>query len=255
MVSSNPPWSSSRERACRAVPIVTALLLLAPIPWRGVGVGLAAQVPADTSGAEPAIGCWQGRPLPECRSFWLFEVQGNLLLAGSDRVVAFVDGRESRRPAFQNNLEWNLGHMVNVSETVAVGGHFTIGTGSSDLLTGLKARARWWLHRDYSVELGAGGFRTDLTGSLAGDATWGATVEARINIQDRGSFFLRWDGVDAPPQRVIADPDAPPPMSESGFENALYAGVAVGSDWAAIATAAGGVGYLVLLGVFLAGSD
>jgi len=80
-------------------------------------------------------------------------------------------------------------------------------------------------------------------------------VEARINIQDRGSFFLRWDGVDAPPLRVIGDPDGPPPMSESGFENALYAGVAVGSDWAAIATAAGGVGYLVLLGVFLAGSD
>jgi len=63
--------------------MATAALVVALTP------PLAAQEPADTTGTDPSIGCWQGRPLPECRSFWLFEVQGNLLLSGpaaSERI-------------------------------------------------------------------------------------------------------------------------------------------------------------------------
>lgn len=222
--------------------MVTAVFpLAAPVGAQGV---------ADTADAEPSIGCWRGRPLPECRSFWLFEVQGNLLLSGGDRTVLFPDDRVVTQDALESTLEWNLGHMVNVSDRVAVGGMVTLGTGSSDVLTGLKGRARWWIHRDYSVELGAGALRTDLTGSFAGDPLWGATVDLRLNIQDRGSFFLRWEGVGVPEGGRFGEP-----QPREDFKNAIYVGVGLGSDWAAIATAAGGIGYLVLLGIFLSGSS
>lgn len=213
---------------------------------------LGAQGVPDTTDAEASIGCWQGQPLPECRSFWLFEVQGNLLLSGSDRTVVQPDARIRSRESFESSLEWNLGHMVNVSDRVALGGMVSLGTGSSDVFTGLKGRARWWLHQDYSVELGAGGMKTDLTGSFAGDDLWGVTTDFRINIQDRGSFFLRWEGVDVPTSTRLGVPD---PDGPSDFGNAIYAGVGLGSDWAAIGTAAGGLGYLVLLGVVLSGLE
>lgn len=203
------------------------------------GVG---QSTAETSTEEPSMICWRGKALPACRGFFIVEAQVSLPLWSETRPVTFAGGSTYERESFASQLDWNLGYMANVGPDWAVGGVVTLGTGSSDALTGLRVRARRWLRSELSVEVEAGGLLTDLTGSHALAPLWGATADARLNIGDRGSFFVRWDGVDVPGRDGRYGEVEP-----GGFQQVIYTGVGAGSTWAVVTT---GIGFAVLVALF-----
>lgn len=202
---------------------------------------------APTQGAQaPQVGCLRGRPLPACTTFWIVEMQGSTPLAQTTRIVSYSGEYEQGSNALDQELEWNLGHMVNLSPTFALGGVLTLGNGNSDALTGVRLRARRWLGQDVSVELQAGLLRT-----TAGGATYpgihGATTDVRLNIRDHGSFFVRWDGVDIPEKHGNVDWWFHDP---GGFHHGVSVGASAGSVPALIGTGALGLGYVILLGLW-----
>jgi len=231
---------------------LTALALAAALSATPAGpTALRAQSHAPDAPAPPAasVGCFRGRPLPACRSFWLVEMQGSTPLAQKSRMVQWGPGNpEIRRDAINEVLEWNLGHMVNVTPTWAVGALFTLGTGNDDVLTGMKLRARRWLSRDLSLELEGGVLRTNADNSVFPGVS-GSTADLRLNIRDQGSFFVRWDGVRVPPADPIFTQDGH--IDPGGFQHGISVGASAGSIPALIGTGALGLAYTILLALYL----
>jgi hypothetical protein len=209
--------------------------------------GILTAVPV-ASAAQEQIGCLRGKPLPDCRSFWVLEMQGLTPLGQTTRTVTWSGGGEPYSypvEAFSTQVEWNLGHMVNLSNGTAVGGVFTVGSGGPDPLTGLRLRGRKWLTKDLSVELEAGLLRSDLGGSFYGGAN-GWTSDVRLNIRDQGSFFLRYDGVSVREQTDALGGHSDP----GGTHHGLSVGASAGSVPALVGTGALGLAYIVLLAAF-----
>lgn len=200
----------------------------------------------DATEARPKVGCLRGQPLPACKSFWIVEMQGTTALLQTSRVVSYGGGYETATDAFEERLEWNLGHMVNLTPTFALGGTFTVGNGNTDALTGVRLRARRWMSRDISVE-GEGGLLRTTAGGATYPGVTGVTAGLRLNIRDQGSFFVRWDGVSLPEVRqtdswIFHDP--------GGFHHGLSVGASAGSVPALIGTGALGLAYTVLLALW-----
>lgn len=201
-------------------------------PWTGgmvliftcgvLPVPIRAQAEGDGEGRQQ-VGCFRGRPLPVCKSFWIFEMQGNAPLVQTEGAGG---------KAFDNELEWNLGHMVNVDSTYAIGGVVTVGTGNDNALTGLKLRGRRWLRSDLSLEAEGG--------LVWKDATVGGTAALRLNIRDQGSFYLRWDML---------------PNLAHGAQHALSLGVGTGSVPALITSGAAGLAVLIIFTAYVIGID
>jgi hypothetical protein len=197
-----------------------------------------AQAVGDPDGRQQT-GCFRGRPLPACKTFWIFEMQGSAPVVQTTRPVDFGGGFTFESKAFASVLEWNVGHMVNLDSTYAIGVVVTAGTGSGDALTGLKLRVRRWLSSDLSLEAEGGALWNDGNGGAIG--TVGATTGLRLNIRDQGSFYLRWDMVPVTGQSFDSYFDP------GGTQQALSVGVGTGSVPALISTGAAGV----VLAVFL----
>ncbi len=217
--------------------IVLLALVAVPVPALAQGAG-------GTSGAQ--VGCFRGRPLPACRSFWLIEMQGSTPLVQTTRRVTSDNGPGYVRDAVESALEWNLGHMVNVSERYAIGGALIVGTGNGDPLTGIVARGRRWLTTDVSVEVETGVARRNAGDSNVGGIS-GLTTAARLNIRDQGSFFVRWDALSLPEQNYPYNNYHDP----GGIHHGLSVGASAGSVPGLFATGGLGLVYAVLLGIFL----
>ena len=223
----SPPEMPRRRALVGAV----AIIALAARP-------VSAQAPTGPTGSNDRaqelqsldMTCWQGAPLPACGGFFVFEMQGVMPLVQSQTRV--YDFR-----TFESYFEWNLGYMGNVGTLWAVGATVSIGAGAGDALTGLRARARRWLGPQRSLELEGGMFRSFQHGDLTG-----VTAGVRFNLGDRGSLFVRWDGIDVP-----AFSSARP----AGFKQALHVGVGTGSTWALATTGALGLGVLTLVAIVL----
>lgn len=83
---------------------------------------------------------FRGKPLPECRSFWITEM-----------------GVAIGKADFHNTyITWEVGHMVNVSPRFALGGTILTAFDTEDVRVGIKARVRRWLGPRMSVELSPG---------------------------------------------------------------------------------------------------
>lgn len=228
-----------------ALGVAAALASDAPASGRRA----AAQAGTETAGASRI--CFRGGPKPGCRSFWLVEMQYYSPLAQTTRMVYYGGGFPSPVQEFEDELEWNVGHMFNVTSSLAIGGVFTLGTGGgSGAFSGLKARVRRWLGPDMSLELEGGLLRTAARYPSAN----GVTSDARLNIRDQGSVFVRWDGLNVP--RYAVDYGGGFGfIDDGGFQQALSAGIGLGSVPALVGTGALGLGYVILLGIFLAGDD
>jgi len=211
--------------------------------WAG---SAAAQV-VDSAGQVQKVGCFRGHPSPSCRSFWIFEMQGQTPVVQSRRPVFYGDAPPVRMHSFESELEWNLGHMVNLTPSWALGGVVTLGTGTGDHISGAKIRARRWLNPSVSLEVQGGLLRT----GNRDPAPMGVTGDLRLNIRDQGSVFVRWDGVDlveiGAPGDYYYDPAA--------FAQALSVGIGVGSVPAVIGTGALGLGFAIVLGLALQDSN
>jgi hypothetical protein len=89
--------------------------------------------------------------LQECRSFWITE------------VGVATGGVSYRRSSY---ITWEVGHMVNVSPRLALGGTLVTAYNMDHAGVGAKVRARWWLGPKLSVELSPG--------AILWDPHWGA---------------------------------------------------------------------------------
>jgi hypothetical protein len=163
----------------------------------------------------------------------------------SDGVIPYQDD------VFESALEWNVGHMVNLGETFALGGVLTVGTGNTDPLTGIRVRARRWLTSDVSVEVEAGILRSNATDTQFPGVN-GGTADIRLNIRDQGAFFVRWD--------VLPLPEQIYPAYSSYYQPAhtyhgASVGVALGSLPAVAGTGTLGVVFAVLIGMYAAESS
>ena len=228
MTRTRATWTTRRALTVAALAVGTIL-----------GAALAAE-------AQEQVGCLRGRPLPACRTFWIVEMQGSTPLVQTRRTVVYDGGNlEQGSNAIDNVLEWNVGHMVNVTPSFAVGGLFTLGTGNTDVLTGMRLRARHWLSENLSLELEGGLLRTD-AGSSRYPGVYGGTVDVRLDIRDQGSFYVRWDGVDLEERRFdyMFDP--------GGFHHGLSVGASAGSVPALIGTGVMGLAWTILFAIYVA---
>ena len=103
--------------------------------------------------------CFRGRPLPDCKSFWITEFTYGIELAPEDTRghILFPD----------------FGVMVNLNEKHAVGGsyiaEFLINTDHPKvLLHGPKLRYRYWMGDGFNLNASAGLLMSDKL-ELAGD--------------------------------------------------------------------------------------
>jgi hypothetical protein len=215
-------------------------------------VSVLAQAGVDPEGRQQ-VGCFRGRPPPACKSFWIVEMQGVSPVAQTSRIVENRGGPTYRQEAFSSQLEWNLGHMVNMGPRYAIGGVVTAGTGNGDALTALKLRVRRWLGSDLSLEAEGGLLWNDANGGSTSGAI-GGTAALRLNIRDQGSFFLRWDMLPLASQSYSfydpGDPFIGGYHDPGGTQHALSIGVGTGSVPALITTAATGLTLAVLLALF-----
>ena len=186
--------------------------------------------------------------MPDCKSFWIFEIQGSAPLYQTERVTYIDATTQIPDGAFDSVLEWNLGHMVNLGDAFALGGVVTVGTGNTDPLTGIKARARRWFTQDVSLELEAGLLRSNATDTQFPGVN-GGTADIRLNIRDQGSFYLRWDVLSLPEQDFPAYSSYYDP---GGIHHGVSVGVSLGSVPALAGTGSLGLVYAVLLAVFIA---
>lgn len=228
--------SASRIRRLAGLRRVAVVCAVAVVSGRG----LAAQAP-DSATAVPRVGCFRGEPQPTCASFWLIELQGSTtLLAPTYRVHDLDFSFELDEGGAVYEL--SLGHMVNLGPEWAVGGTVSLGTGAADAFTGVRARVRRWLSPDLSLEFEGGLARGRADHGWFASST-GISTGLRINIQDYGSAFVRWDtygsGDPAPifgPARV-SGPDRP---------HFLRAGIGLGSKAAVVGTGLVAVTFGVL---------
>ena len=245
--------SRARKRGVRAGRLPMAFILAAlgtlAVPGMGLAGDMGQLAGQDASGndAPARVGCLRGQPLPTCKSFWLLEMQGYTPLTRTSRRVTYGSVRPVEVQAFESNLEWNLGHMVNLTPTFALGGTLSIGpSGGTGIFSGARLRARRWISPDWSLEVSGGLLDSDVRYPSAR----GVTFDARVNIRDQGAFFVRWDGASLSPESF--------PESEyfdpGGFQQAISIGAAAGSVPALVGTGALGLGYVILLGVYLSDS-
>jgi hypothetical protein len=216
---------------------------------RAAALGVASLVVATAAAsAQEQIGCLRGKPLPDCKTFWIVEMQGLIPMAQTSRMVTYSGDwtYAYEAKAFDNAVEWNIGHMVNVGDGYAAGGVFTVGSGNTDPLTGIRVRGRKWLAKDLSVEVEGGLLRTNAADTHFPGAN-GWTADLRLNIRDQGSFFVRYDGVSLPEESY---PDMNGHFDPGGIHHGLSLGASAGSVPALVGTGALGLFYVVVFALY-----
>lgn len=177
------------------------------------------------------------------------EIQGIARVVQTGRAILTAGGFDANHDTYENVLEWNLGHMVNLGPTWALGGVVTLGTGSDGPLTGVKLRARRWLSPDLSLELEGGLLRSNAHDTRFPPVN-GVTADVRLNLRDQGSVFVRWDGLPLSEEHHgngYGDP--------GGFQQALSLGLGLGSTPALVGSAVTGVTIVVLFAHFLSEAE
>jgi hypothetical protein len=231
--------STNAERS-RFAAATGALLVILSASWPSERVAAQNDVaPADSLSG----GCFRGRPLPACRSFLVFEIQKTQPLVQTRRTIFEGPGGPVYPiPEFGEGVEWTLGLMWNVSSRIAVGGAFTTGLGVRTPL-GVRLRGRRWLSDEISVELEGGLLRE--TGDWP---STGWSLGTRLNVQDRVSFFGRWDALDL-------RADQPYHPVDGGVQHAFTVGAGLGSRPAVIGTGVLGAVWVLLIVLIVTDDD
>ncbi len=222
----------------RSLIVLLALhaVLISTLPAQGRGV----------AGQEPQLGCFRGRPLPACKSFWIFEMQLGVPVAQTSRTVQPAGHLAVDVTAFPAVFEWNIGHMSNVGDDWALGGLLTVGTGSGGPLTGFKARVRRWVGTNVSAEAEAGALWSNAN-AHRDDSGSGGTAALRLNVRDQGSLYLRWDVLPLSEEIAGGDP--------GGTQHSLSIGVGTGSKTGLISTGAASIALVVLIAIYGVGTS
>ena len=230
---------SRRSSFTRRIEATAALLGIAVAASAAGAPDLAGQASeeAPAGEAEARTWCFLAKPAPSCRAYPILEVQAMTGIASTTLTRPIGPSR----PAFDEwNLEFNLGHVFNLSPRWSVGGLVTLGSNSGGF-DGARGRLRYWISPDFSLEADAGVIRTNL-GSYAPVST-GPSLAVRANVFDVTFIAVRYDRVAVPATRET------PSSTQSG----LSAGIGAMGPTAIVASGLIGLGVGVLI-LLLAGS-
>ena len=95
---------------------------------------------------EAKCNCFRGKPLGECKSFYLIETGFMSRASGEDTDNDYYNDYESL-------LQVNLGKMYNYNSKSAIGGVFNLGPGNDGMDIGIGPRYRYWLSKRMAFDL------------------------------------------------------------------------------------------------------
>lgn len=143
--------------------------------------------------------CFRGRPLPECRTFVLFELEYAHRLGGTDsqRRNNF-SGYDFSGPDLSGYLAVDVGRMTNTDSTHARGTSIHFGFNNEGIRYGIKARQRRWYGEGGTFDLSAGllGARVpsrDIPGPRP--MAYGVTGSASVGFKDLVAISLSADAI------------------------------------------------------------
>ena len=143
----------------------------------------AARAQAVPDGAAAARGraCFQARPMPRCRSFWITEFG----------VLAPTSGM----PPYSDPLlvVWELGRMYNVGQRRALGASVMFATGDDVTRLGVKGRYRAWLNDIVAAEVAPGIILSSSDTDMDGRGGPGFVMHGAISLQDWVTMLAQMD--------------------------------------------------------------
>lgn len=184
-----------------------------------------------------AAACLAGKPLPQCKTFWITEVGYYHRVFGGGSIQDVPPGAY-RRPGLDDHFSWELGRMSNRSPRTAVGGTLLAGGGGSNWRFGLNGRYRRWVSARGTLDVSAGPLGVVTRSPYPQQRTSGYGIA--------GAVALGWNDWAA----VTVNADAVRGRGRSA--SALYGGVRLGSYPAIIATT-GIAAFFGLLLVLMSG--
>lgn len=119
---------------------------------------------SDTSAKAPMSRCWRGKPLPQCRSFWITEMAGEYAFATTKTNYTLVGSNAD--PVSKSDetaqLLWRVGPMFNTSPSRAIGVTLSLGTVIDGGRQAIELRQRRWIGSGQGLDISAGALRMDL---------------------------------------------------------------------------------------------
>jgi hypothetical protein len=188
---------------------------------------LIVSIPA-ASGAETF---WRGRPHPECDSFWITEFGVGWRQSGISNGFRNEEVSDSQ-------IRYELGHMFNVGSRLAAGGTLSV-TGNQEGHFGLNGRVRYWLNRNWSLDLAPGVIFYNSVSNDYYDLEYPA-VSGRLVLN-----YADFVGVYAELEQVRIEGEKSELDLYIGVHAASYPGAALGAAFmimGIIAAASGGLG-------------
>src|SRR5687767_9744145 len=140
---------------------------------------------------ESESGCFVGKPLPRCKTFWLTEFGYYHRAIGTGFIQEF-ETASFDRPDLDNHYTWDIGFMSNRSPRTAIGGTVHLGADNSGVRIGLKGRHRRWIAGKGVMDVSAGVVRAGIRAAypalheaalgLTGDVDLGGWEWAAVNV-------------------------------------------------------------------------
>jgi hypothetical protein len=128
-----------------------------------IPIAVAAQT--DTGAKAPAPTCWRGKPLPQCRAFWITEMAGGYAFVTTKTNYALTFGShvETRSKADESSqLLWTIGPMFNTAPARAFGVTLSAGLVNEGGREAIELRRRRWMTAATSLDFSAGALRMDI---------------------------------------------------------------------------------------------
>jgi hypothetical protein len=158
--------------ACTMAAAAAAIALATASPAAAQEAGAGAAV-APASSAEGRA-CFQPRPLPVCRDYWITEF-------GVQWFVSAPPGVNNRRQALAT---WELGWMRNRTPDDAVGGSVFLSTNDHVFRSGVRARYRRWTGGGTAVDVSPALILFQSDENLEVRTRLGAAVQAGVSFRD-----------------------------------------------------------------------
>lgn len=243
----------SRRPAWPLGPLLLAMTALMVTAAASAAAQESSSDPPDALATEPRACVWGG-PLPECASFFIFELRGQAPFAQTGRQVTQGLGPESNEVfvydehAYAPTFGWELGYAWNLNQRYAAGATVGLEVGGPETRFYVRARGRRWLNPrlGLSLEVAPGVF---VAANEYSDTGVGGTADVRINMQDRLALVVRYDVLK---QNALQFPYLVDP---GGVQHAFSVGAVLGSKPALLGTGGLGLTYAILLGIFLSTYD
>lgn len=157
---------------------ISRLARYAAVAVAGVALaatGAAAQRTAVTAApASEGRACFQPRPMPLCKSFFITEF-------GVQYFVSPPPGVHNQRRLLGT---WELGYMRNRSERDAVGGSLFLSTNDQANRIGVRGRYRRWVGGGVAVDVSPALIVFESDENLEGSGKLGAALGAGVSFHD-----------------------------------------------------------------------